>query len=162
MSILILGSDCKSLSKTKKKFFFFFFFFGPYHEACGILVSWSGLNLDLLQWKPGVLATGKPGNFQEDSSFLYGFTLDMSWWLWFHFSYLMLHFFRHQGECRPSHVPGVLSLHWAQHMGMPDSTSLLCPGSCWGTLRVAVVPGGSWRHLKTSPGEIKKRDQAWI
>ena len=159
MSIRILGSDCKSFSRTKKKVCLFF---GLYHEACGILVSWLGLNPDLPQWKPGVHASGKPGNFQEDSSFLYGFTLDMSQWLCFCFCFLMLHFFRHHVEYRPSHVPRVLSLYWAQHMCMPNSTSLLCLCSCWGTLRVAVVPGGSWRHLKTSPGEIKKRDQAWI
>ena len=46
---------------------------------------------------------------------------------------------------------------------MSDPTSPLCPGSCWerAAQRVAMVPGGSWRQLKTSPGEAEKWDQAW-
>ena len=43
--------------------FFCFYFLWPHHVACGILVSWPGVKLELWQWKPRVLTSGLPGNF---------------------------------------------------------------------------------------------------
>ena len=49
-------------------FFFFFFWYWPQNVACGITISWPGIEPESGQWKFGILTTGLPRNSQEPAN----------------------------------------------------------------------------------------------
>ena len=54
-------ADCQ-LSQMSIILFVYLFIYWPRHMACGILVSWPGIEpVPPVHWKHGVLTTGPPG-----------------------------------------------------------------------------------------------------
>ena len=62
----------------------FYLFFWPWHAAFGILVPQPGIKPMSMQWKPGFLTTGSPGEFQRLVSWL---TFSTSLYSWHHFQF---------------------------------------------------------------------------
>ena len=59
------------LAVKMRKIFSSFFFFGLCCTTCGTSVPWSGIELRLRQWKPGILTTRPPENSQKILSMNY-------------------------------------------------------------------------------------------